>query len=125
MKLARVILVLAGLALLTAVLPPTASALSPVVCQPQLIDLKFDMYASRGSFANPADFHANYGRVNGAWPGMTAWHTPPETLQFLFDFQASMSGLAAAVPPGVDPVAAQRMVDRAQGIIDCVNANNP
>lgn len=125
MKLTRLLVALAGLVLLNGVLAPISSALSPVVCQPQQMELRADMYASRGSFTNPADFKANYDKVNAAWPGLTAWHTPPETLQFLFDFQAAMSGLAAASPPGVDPVVAQRMVDRAQGIIDCVNANNP
>jgi hypothetical protein len=94
-----------------------------VVCQAAFIELRVDTYASRGTFANPSDFKANYDRLTAAWPGLTAGITPPETYGALADFQASVTALGAS--PQLDPVVASRLADRAQGILDCVNANQP
>ena len=75
--------------------------------------------------ANQADFMANFERVKLVWPRITGAQAPPDTLGFLYDFQGSLNGLAAAAPPKLDPAIAQRLVAGAQDVIDCIIANNP
>jgi hypothetical protein len=107
------------------VLAGTSSAITPVVCQGRLADLRSDTYASRSSFTNQTDFTDNYEKVNLVWPRITGAQAAPDTLPILTDFQTALNALAAASPPKIDPAVAQRLVEAAQGIIDCVIANNP
>ena len=130
MKLRRVVVVVvavvAGLLFLNGVLAETSSAtMSPIECQVPFLDLQHDTYASRSSFTNQADFTANYAKLFVVWPRLTGGVAPPDTLQFLTDFQTALNALAAATPPKIDPAVAQRLAAGAQDVIDCVNVNNP
>lgn len=125
MKLIRVVVVCAGLLLLNGVLAGTSSAISPVVCQTPLLDLQADTYDSRSSFTNETDLADSRAKLFIVWPRLTGAQAPPDTVPILTDFQTSLNALAAASPPKLDPVVAQRLVARAQGVIDCVNVNNP
>jgi hypothetical protein len=126
MKLIRVVVVLAGLLFLNGVLAGTSSAtMSPVECQASFLDLQHDTYVSRSSFTSQTDFTASYAKLFVVWPRLTGAVAPPDTLQILADFQTDLNALAAASPPKLDPVIAQRLVAGAQDVIDCVNVNNP
>ena len=126
MKLIRVVVVVAGLLFLNGVLAGTSSAtMSPVECQVSFLDLQHDAYASRSSFTNQRDFTDSYAKLIAVWPRLTGGIAPPDTLQILTDYQTALNGLAAASPPKTDPATAQRLVDGAQDVIDCVNVNNP
>ena len=126
MKLARMVVVLAGLLFLNGVLAGTSSAtMSPVECQVSFLDLQHDAYASRSSFTNQTDFTESYAKLFAVWPRLTGAVAPPDTLQILTDYQTALNALAAASPPKTDPATAQRLVDGAQDVIDCVNVNNP
>lgn len=126
MKLIRVVVVVAGLLFLDGVLAGTSSAtMSPVECQVPFLDLQHDAYASRSSFTNQRDFTDSYAKLIAVWPRLTGGIAPPDTLQILTDYQTALNALAAASPPKTDPATAQRLVDGAQDVIDCVNVNNP
>ena len=126
MKLIRVVVVVAGLLFLDGVPAGTSSAtMSPVECQVSFLDLQHDAYASRSSFTNQRDFTDSYAKLIAVWPRLTGGIAPPDTLQILTDYQTALNGLAAASPPKTDPATAQRLVDGAQDVIDCVNVNNP
>jgi hypothetical protein len=126
MKLIRVVVVVAGLLFLNGVLAGTSSAtMSPVECQVPFLDVQHDTYASRSSFTNQTDFTESYAKLFAVWPRLTGGIAPPDTLQILTDFQTALNALAAASPPKIDPVIAQRLVAGAQDVIDCVNVNNP
>lgn len=128
MKLTRVVVVVvsAGLLFLNGVLAGTSSAtMSPVECQASFLDLQHDAYASRSSFTNQKDFTDSYGKLIAVWPRLTGGLAPPDTQQILTDYQTALNALAAASPPKIDLAVAQRLVAGAQGIIDCVNVNNP
>jgi len=126
MKLIRVVVVVAGLLFLDGVPAGTSSAtMSPVECQVPFLDLQHDAYASRSSFTNQRDFTDSYAKLIAVWPRLTGGIAPPDTLQILTDYQTALNALAAASPPKTDPATAQRLVDGAQDVIDCVNVNNP
>ena len=128
MKLIRVVVVVvvAGLLFLNGVLAGTSSAtMSPVECQASFLDLQHDTYASRSSFTNQTDFTESYAKLFAVWPRLTGAIAPPDTLQILTDYQTALNALAAASPPKIDPATAQRLVDGAQDVIDCVIVNNP
>ena len=126
MKLIRVVVVVAGLLFLDGIPAGTSSAtMSPVECQVPFLDLQHDAYASRSSFTNQRDFTDSYAKLIAVWPRLTGGIAPPDTLQILTDYQTALNALAAASPPKTDPATAQRLVDGAQDVIDCVNVNNP
>ena len=126
MKLIRVVVVVAGLLFLDGVPAGTSSAtMSPVECQVPFLDLQHDAYASRSSFTNQRDFTDSYAKLIAVWPRLTGGLAPPDTLQILTDYQTALNALAAASPPKTDPATAQRLVNGAQDVIDCVNVNNP
>jgi|GEM_PF-3018621 hypothetical protein len=126
MKLIRVVVVVAGLLFLDGVPAGTSSAtMSPVECQVPFLDLQHDAYASRSSFTNQRDFTDSYAKLIAVWPRLTGGIAPPDTLQILTDYQTALNALAAASPPKTDPATAQRLVNGAQDVIDCVNVNNP
>jgi hypothetical protein len=126
MKLIRVLVAVTGLLSLNGVLAGTSSAtMSPIECQVPFLDVQHDTWASRSSFTNQADFTASYTKLSAIWPRLTGAVAPPDTLQFLTDFQTDLNALAAASPPKIDPAVAQRLVAGAQDVIDCVNVNNP
>ena len=126
MKLIRVVVVVAGLLFLDGVPAGTSSGtMSPVECQVPFLDLQHDAYASRSSFTNQRDFTDSYAKLIAVWPRLTGGIAPPDTLQILTDYQTALNALAAASPPKTDPATAQRLVNGAQDVIDCVNVNNP
>jgi hypothetical protein len=129
MKLIRAVTVLgsvlAGFLFANGAVAATASAITPTFCQGLLANLRTDTYAARGSFTNPADFTANFEKVNLVWPRITGAIAPPDTFDIVTDFQTTLNALAAASPPKLDPAVAQRLVAGAQDVFDCLVANNP
>jgi hypothetical protein len=125
MRLKRVIVFVAGLLFVNGVVAPTSSAITPTFCQPLLAQLRTDLYRVKASFTNYSDFTANYDKVFIVWPRITGAQAPPDTFDILADFQTSMTALAAAAPPKLDPAVAPKLVSGAQDVIDCIIANNP
>ncbi|MDT5092709.1 MAG: hypothetical protein QOH60_2072 [Mycobacterium sp.] len=125
MRLIRVVPVVVGLLFVNGVVATTSSAITPTTCQPELLALRKDTYDARPSFTNDADFTANFNKVIITWPRLTGAQAPPDTYDILADFQNSLTGLAAAAPPKLDPGVAQRLVTGAQDVIDCLTTHNP
>jgi hypothetical protein len=123
METKRLVAMSAGLLVAGGVLAAPASAITPTVCQVPVNDLKLATFNARSSFANDADFIASFDKVLLVWPRVTGAVAPPDTWGILADYQGGLNSLAAASK--LDPAVAKRLVDGAQAIIDCLNANIP
>jgi hypothetical protein len=123
MKLIRLFVALvAALAFGGLAVAGTAAAATTVDdCQSQLATLRSDTVAAETSFSNAASVTNLTGKLDLAATKLTEGKNA-DAVQKLGDFQATLSSLATAAKPKVDPGTAATLTGAAQGVIDCINA---
>lgn len=123
MRLVRLLAALvAALALGGLAVAGTAAAATTVEdCQAQLATLRADTLAAAPSFTNEKSVTDLIGKLDDA-SAKLAEGKSADAVQKLGDFQASLTSLATAAKPKVEPATAQSLIAQAQGVIDCITA---
>jgi hypothetical protein len=122
MRLVRLLAALVAALAFGGLAAGTASAATTVEdCQAQLATLRTDTVAAETSFTNANSVTGLIEKLDAASTKLTEGANA-DAVQKLGDFQASLTSLATAAKPKVDPGAAESLTAEAQGVIDCINA---
>ena len=122
MRLVRLFAALvAALAFGGLVVGTPASAATVEDCQAQLATLRTDTVAAETSFTNAKSVTGVIGKIDDASAKLTEGKNADAVLK-LGDFQTTLTSLATAPKPKLDPGTAETLTTEAQGVIDCVNA---
>jgi hypothetical protein len=119
MKLTRLLVALAALVSLSVMAPAASSATTVDECQAQLATLRADT-ASTG-FTNVKSRESLVAKVDAASRELALGKTA-DAVGKLVDFQTTLSALATAQKPKLDPTEAELLVAQGQGAIDCIGA---
>jgi len=120
MKFPRLVALLAALSLSLGVVGGVAASTTEQ-CQSQLTTLRADTVASQSSFANPKDVDGLVAKLDAAAAKLQV-EKNTDAVHKLVDFQTTLNALASSPKPKVDAEVAQRLVQEAQAVIDCINA---
>jgi molybdopterin-binding protein len=90
-------------------------------CQAQLATLRTDTVAAETSFTNAKSVTSVIGKIDDASAKLTEGKNADAVLK-LGDFQTTLTSLATAPKPKLDPGTAETLTAEAQGVIDCINA---
>ncbi len=120
MKSSRLVALLAALSLLLGLVGGVAASTTEQ-CQSQLTTLRADTVASQSSFTNAKDFNGLVAKLDAAAAKLQVGKNA-DAIQKLVDFQTTLNALASSPKPKVDAEVAQRLVQGAQAVIDCINA---
>jgi Asp-tRNA(Asn)/Glu-tRNA(Gln) amidotransferase C subunit len=122
MRLVRLLAALVAALAFGGLAAGTASAATTVEdCQAQLATLRTDTVAAETSFTNANSVTGLIEKLDAASTKLTEGANA-DAVQKLGDFQASLTSLATAAKPKVDPGAAESLTAEAQDVIDCINA---
>ena len=122
MKLVRLLVaVLAASLAFVGLAVGTASATTVEDCQAQLATLRADTVAAQSSFTNEKSVTGEVAKLDDA-SAKLAEGKNADAVQKLVDFQSTLTSLATAAKPKVDPTTAQTLDAEAQAVIDCINA---
>ena len=100
---------------------PASAATTVEDCQAQLATLRTDTVAAETSFTNAKSVTSVIGKVDDASAKLTEGKNADAVLK-LGDFQTTLTSLATAPKPKLDPGTAETLTAEAQGVIDCINA---
>jgi hypothetical protein len=121
-KPTRLLTILAACLAFSAVAVGSASASTVEECQSQLATLRANTVAAETSFANENSFNNAVAKLDAA-SAKLAEGKNADAVQKLVDFQATVSALATAPKPKLDPAVAQPLIAETQAVIDCINTS--
>ncbi len=121
MRLVRLLVAMLAAALVVGgVAVETASAQTAEDCQAQLTQLRADTVAAESSFTNEQSVTNLVAKLDAA-SAKLAEGKNADAVEKLVDFQTTLTALATAAKPKVDPATADALIAEAQGVIDCIN----
>jgi hypothetical protein len=115
------------LVVLTAIVATTflgvgnASAATAEECQGKLADLRRDTVTASSAFSNPHSVEGLLAKLDAASGKLTEGKNADASAK-LVDYRDTLSTLASAPKPKVDPEVAEALVTESQGVIDCINS---
>lgn len=99
---------------------PEVAGSNPVI-HPNLPHHHSELSQPMLAFTNAKDFNSALAKLDAAAGKLAAGKTA-DAIQKLDDFQTSLTSLATAPKPKIDPAVAQELVAAAQDVISCIEA---